>query len=59
MAEGLHVPVIPLGEMVFNAGTAALLQKVNVVSKSGTMVSVTVTARVTEDAHWFESGVKT
>ena len=58
MVEGLHVPVMPLGDIVFRVGAVVPLHNVNTVSKSGTMVVVTVTAKVKGELHWFGFGVK-
>jgi hypothetical protein len=46
MVDGLHVPVIPFGEVVFNVGAESPLHKVNVVVKSGTTVFPIVTRTV-------------
>ena len=51
MDEGVHVPVIPFGEVVFNNGAVAPVQIVNAVAKSGMMLLVTVTTNVTFTAH--------
>ena len=59
IVPGLHVPTMPLGEVVFKVGAVVPLHKVNVVVKSGTMLFVTVTTSVTVEAHWFALGVKT
>ena len=48
MTEGLHIPVIPLGEVVFNAGAVSPLHKVNVVMKSGTTFAEIVRIIVSE-----------
>ena len=51
MVEGLHVPVIPLGEVAFKVGAVSPVHKLNVVAKLGTMLFVTVTTKVTGEAH--------
>ena len=51
MVDGLHVPVIPLGEVVFNVGAESPLHNVNAVAKSGTTELVIVTTNVTGEAH--------
>ena len=50
---GLHVPVIPLVELVVNAGTDPSAQMVSVVPnvKVGVMLGLTVTVRVVVVAH--------
>ena len=58
MVAGLHVPIIPLGEVVFKVGAVVPLHSVNVVAKSGVIVLVTVTTNVIGEAHWFALGVK-
>ena len=60
MTAGLQVPVIPFGEVVANVGTEFPEQMVNgVTSKFGVMLFVTVTFKVTDEAHCPELGVKT
>ena len=51
IVDGLHVPVIPLGEVVFKVGAVVPLHNVNVVAKSGTIVLVTVTINVIGEVH--------
>ena len=51
MVDGLHVPVIPLGEVVFKVGAVVPVHKVNAVAKSGTTELVIVTTKVTGEAH--------
>jgi hypothetical protein len=51
MVDGLHVPTIPLGEVVFNVGAVSPLHKVKVVAKLGVMEFVIVTANVIGVAH--------
>ena len=48
MVDGLHVPTIPFGEVVFKVGAVEPLQSVKVVSKSGTTLFVIVTKTVSE-----------
>jgi hypothetical protein len=49
--EGLHVPVIPFGEVVLRVGGVVPLHSVRVVAKSGVIGLETVTANVVEEAH--------
>ena len=59
IAAGLQVPTIPFGEVVARVGTALPEQIVNGVTlKSGMMLFVTVTFKVTDEAHCPEFGVK-
>ena len=51
MVEGLHVPTIPFGEVVLKVGAVEPLHNVKVVSKSGTLLLVTVTTNVIGEAH--------
>ncbi|MCY1248250.1 hypothetical protein D9M72_616610 [compost metagenome] len=59
IVAGLHVPVIPFGEVAWSAGTVSPLQKVSVVAKSGTMLLLIVTFNVTLGEHSPAVGVKT
>ena len=60
MTAGLQVPTIPFGEVVANVCTALPEHIVNgVMLKSGVMLLVTVTFKVTDDAHCPVFGVKT
>jgi len=60
MTAGFHVPVIPFGEVVANVGTEFPAQMVNGVTlKFGVMLLVTVTFKVTDEAHCPALGVKT
>ena len=60
MIAGLHVPTIPFGEVVANVGTVLPEQIVNGVTlKFGVMLLVTVTFKVTDEAHCPALGVKT
>ena len=56
---GLQVPVMPLGEVVGSVGAAEPEQIVCAGAKFGTMAGVTVTEKVTGEAHWPPFGVKT
>ena len=59
IAAGLHVPTIPLGEVVANVGTELPERIVKGVTlKLGTMLFVTVTLKVTDEAHCPAFGVK-
>ena len=51
MIDGLHVPAIPLGEVLFKVGAVSPLHKVKVVAKSGVIWVLTVTTKVTDEAH--------
>ena len=51
MIDGLHVPTIPFGEVVFNIGAGSLEHKVKVVAKSGVIWVLTVTTNVSGEAH--------
>jgi hypothetical protein len=57
--DGLHVPVIPLLEVVVNAGTEPPLHIVNVVpnAKVGVITGLTVTVNVAVVAHCPAVGV--
>ena len=60
ITAGLQVPVIPFGEVVANVGTVLPEHMVNGVTlKFGVMLLVTVTFKVTDEAHCPEFGVKT
>ncbi len=60
MTAGLQVPVIPFGEVVANVGVVIPEQIVKgVMLKSGVMLLVTVTFKVTDEAHCPAFGVKT
>ena len=60
MTAGFHVPTIPFGEVVANVGTVLPEQMVNGVTlKFGVMLFVTVTFKVTDEAHCPAFGVKT
>ena len=60
MTAGFQVPTIPFGEVVANVGTVLPEQIVRgVTSKFGVMLFVTVTFKVTDDAHCPVFGVKT
>ena len=60
MTDGLQVPTIPFGEVVANVGTVLPEQMVKgVMLKFGVMLFVTVTFKVTDEAHCPEFGVKT
>lgn len=60
IVSGFHVPVMPLGEVVSKTGAGVPLHMVSVGLKSGITGAVTVTCKVTADAHWdaLVSGVK-
>ena len=52
ITAGFHVPAIPFGEVVANVGTVLPLQIVKGgTSKFGVMAFVTVTSKVTDEAH--------
>jgi hypothetical protein len=51
MDEGLHVPMIPLGEVAFKVGAASPEHNVKAVIKSGIIVLVIDTTKVTGEAH--------
>ena len=59
MAAGLHVPLIPLAEVVGSAGTVAPVHTVIDVPKLkvGVMLGLTVMLKVTGAAHSPASGV--
>jgi len=60
MTAGLQVPTIPFGEVVANVGTVLPEQIVRGVTlKFGVMLFVTVTFKVTDEAHCPAFGVKT
>ena len=60
MTAGLQVPVIPFGEVVANVGTVLPEQNVKGVTlKFGVMLFVTVTFKVTDEAHCPAFGEKT
>ena len=60
MTAGLQVPVIPFGEVISKVGTVLPEQMVNgVTSKFGVMLFVTVTFKVTDEAHCPAFGVNT
>ena len=60
IAAGFHVPKIPFGEVVARVGTALPLHIVKGVTlKFGVILFVTVTLKVTGEAHCPEFGVKT
>ena len=48
---GLHVPVIPLVELVGNTGATEPAQKVGIVAKLGVTLGLTVTSTVVVVAH--------
>ena len=48
MDDGLQVPTMPLGEVVFNVGAVVPLHNVNVVAKFGTRLFVIVIKTVSE-----------
>ena len=48
MADGFHVPVIPLGDTVLSTGAEVPLQNVKVVGKLGTVALVTVIVTVSD-----------
>lgn len=54
---GLHVPVMPLVEVVGNTGAAEPLQKAATGLKLGVVNAFTVTGKVVVEAHWPTSGV--
>jgi len=57
---GFQVPTIPFGEVVANVGTVLPEQMVKGVTlKFGVMLLVTVTFKVTDEAHSPAFGVKT
>ena len=56
---GLQVPVMPLDEVMGSVGAAEPEHIVCEVAKSGVMAGVTVTEKVTGEAHWPAFGVKT
>ena len=59
IVDGLHVPAIPFGDVVAKFGTELPLQIVKgVTSKFGVMLFVTVTLKVTDEAHCPTFGVK-
>ena len=59
IAAGFHVPTMPFGEVVARVGTALPEQIVKgATSKLGVMLFVTVTFKVTDDAHCPAFGVK-
>ena len=59
ITEGLHVPLIPLFEVVTRAGTVAPSQIVRLVPKlnKGVMLGLTETVNEVGDAHWVPLGV--
>ena len=54
---GLHVPVIPLLEVVGNTGAVAPEQIGAIASNVGAVVGLTVTSKVIDVAHWPAFGV--
>ena len=59
ITAGFHVPTIPFGEVVARVGTALPEQIVKGVTlKFGVMLFVTVTFKVTDEAHCPAFGVK-
>ncbi|MNE30285.1 hypothetical protein D3C80_1237910 [compost metagenome] len=58
IVAGDHVPVIPLGEVVFKTGAVCPLHKFKVVLKFGTVLESIVTFNVTGVAHCPAFGVK-
>ena len=56
---GLQVPVMPLGEVVGSVGGAEPEHIVCEVAKFGVMAGVTVTQKLTAEAHCPPFGVKT
>ena len=59
IAEGLHVPVIPLLDVVGNIGAVAPVHKVFEIENVGVIAFVTVTFKVKGVAHWPALGVNT
>ena len=55
---GLHVPVIPLVEVVGNVGAVEPEQKAGIAANVGVKLGVTVTSRVVVVAHCPTAGVK-
>ena len=58
IVDGVQLPVIPLGDVLFNDGGVEPLQIESTVGKSGITLPVTVTANVIGDAHCPGFGVK-
>lgn len=60
IVAGLHVPVIPLVEVVAKVGTPAPAQMLSEVPKLnvGVALALTVTTKVVIVAHWPVAGVK-
>ncbi len=58
MTEGLHVPLMPLLDIVGNTGAGAFRQSEPNGLKVGVVIGVTVTSIVVGVAHWPASGVK-
>ena len=59
ITAGLHVPVIPFGDVVPSNGAVVPAQKAGIAAKSGTTLGVTVTLSVWVVAHSPAVGVKT
>jgi hypothetical protein len=55
---GVHIPVIPLSDVVGNVGAAVPEQIGAIAAKVGVTAGVTVTSSVVGVAHWPASGVK-
>lgn len=58
IAVGNHVPVMPFGEVVASMGAMLPVQRVNAVSKSGTVWGEMLTVSMVIAAHCPGSGVK-
>ena len=54
---GLHVPVIPLVEVVGNVGAEEPEQNAGIAANVGVTLGVTVISIVVVVAHWLASGV--
>ncbi len=59
IVAGLHVPVTPLGDVVFNGGAVPPSQMAGIAAKSGVVLAVMVTLKVCGLAHTPAVGVNT